>query len=157
MSSPDPRLRMSALVPAALLVAGAAVLGCPGTLAGKECFSQEERAAAVLVERGAGAGCHNAEDTIYGVDLQTRGIGPRLKGKASSSCGDLALIEPGKSEESALYLKLFDPPPCGGRMPLGRPELYPGELEVLRVWIAGMDGSCETGGTGSGGGGGGSM
>jgi hypothetical protein len=143
-----------ALTPAALLIAGALLTGCPGTLPGKECFQQEDCAAAVLVQNCTAGACHGAEDAAYGLDLETRGAGPRIKGKASFACNGLALIEPGKPEQSALYLKLFDPPPCGSRMPLGRPELDPADIEVLRVWIAGMDGSCETGATGSGGGGG---
>ena len=148
-------LRVGALIPAGLLIAGVAVLGCPGTLTGKECFLQEERAQILLQQSCTGGGCHNASEKVYQLDLQTIGIGPRLKDKASYDCNDLPLIVPGKPEESALYLKLLDPPPCGSRMPLAQPAMYPEDIEVLRVWIAGMDGSCEGGGSGGSGGAGG--
>lgn len=155
MSAPGHGLRMSVIVPALLGIAGAVVLGCPGTLAGKECFLQEERAAKLLAMNCTSGGCHPSEEPAYDLDLLTRGVGPRLAGAASYDCNDLPLIEPGKPEQSALYLKLLDPPPCGSRMPLGRPEMYPEDVEIIRVWIAGMDGTCETGAAGSGGGGGG--
>jgi len=146
--------RISAMVPAAALLAGVAMLGCPGTLADKQCYVNEERAHAVLVTSCTDGGCHNAKDKSTGLDLESAGVGPRLKGVASLTC-TTPLVDPGNADGSALYGKLQDPPPCGSRMPLGRPELFPEDVEAIRVWIQGLDGSCGDAGTTSGAGAGG--
>jgi hypothetical protein len=136
------RWRISAMVSAALLVSGLALLGCPGTLAKKECFLQEERARSILVGSCLDATCHNAKDKVVGLDLETGGISTRLSGKAALCKSDLTLITPGDPEASLLYTKLGAAPPCGSRMPLARPELYPEDLVVIEAWIKGLDGSC---------------
>ncbi len=149
-------VRFSAMVLTTLAGLGLVTVGCPGTIPNKECFLQEERAFALLSASCLGGGCHSAEDKVYGLDFETRGIGARHTGQTSVDCDGKVVIEPGKPEESILYLKLFDPPPCGSRMPLARPELYPEDIELIRVWIAGMDGSCAEAGSGASGGAGGS-
>lgn len=131
---------------------GPTLLGCPGTLVEKECFWAEQRAANLLGANCIGGGCHNAEDKIAGVDLESAGLSPRLRTQ-NSSCGT-PIVDPGKPENSLLYTKLFDGPSCGTRMPLGSAELYDEDKEIIRVWIAGLDGSCVNGGTGGAGTGG---
>lgn len=138
---------------AAALFAGLTMLGCPGTLTNKECFLQERDAHSILLASCTGTTCHNAEDMTLGLDLETSGIGSRLSGKVALTCNGATLVEPGKPDQSVLYTKLLEAPPCGSRMPLGQPELYPEDIEVIRVWIAGMDGSCAGQGTGGTGGG----
>ena len=44
-------------------------------------------------------------------------------------------IEPGKPEESLLYLKLQDPPPLGKQMPRNRKTLEAAELRSIKAWI----------------------
>lgn len=148
-----------ALGVSAALFCSASMLGCPGTLADKECFLQERDAHAILVASCTETTCHNAQDKALGLDLETAGIGSRLKGTPTLTCNSQALVVPGDPDGSILYSKLFDAPPCGSRMPLGQPALFDEDIEVIRVWIAGMDGSCSspsgTGGTPSTGGAGG--
>jgi hypothetical protein len=144
-------LRISAIVATAALLSGIAMLGCPGTLTNKECFLQEEQARAILVPSCATKNCHNAADHTSGVDLESGGIGKRLSGKMSAAC-KAPLIDPGKPETSVLYNKLSDPPPCGSRMPLAKEELFPEDNEIIRLWIAGLDGSCSKAGSGGSGG-----
>jgi hypothetical protein len=140
------------IVLSAALAFGVAVLGCPGTLANKECFLQERDAHNVLVTSCIGTSCHNAKDMALGLDLETSGIGSRLKDKVTIACDGKTLVVPGDPDASALYGKLTDTPPCGSRMPLGQPALYPEDLEIIRVWIAGMNGSCSGEPSGPGGG-----
>lgn len=143
------RLRISAIVPLALLLCGVALLGCPGTLAEKECFVQEARAVKILTQSCIDKTCHNSSEAVVGLDLETAGISERLKGKKALTC-DGNLIEPGDPAKSILFAKLQDPPPCGSRMPLAKAELFPEEIEILRTWITGLDGSCSNGGSGGG-------
>ncbi len=135
----------------ATLVLGLVMLGCPGSLseADKPCFLQEERAHIILVASCAYGGCHSEKDKSTGLDLESPGTGKRLAGKASIACSG-PLIEAGNPDASAIYTKLSDPPPCGSRMPLAHPELADEDKEAIRVWIAGLNGSC----SGAGGAGG---
>lgn len=61
-----------------------------------------------------------------------------LVGQTSTSekCMGKALVVPGHPEESLLFTKFSDAPPCGGRMPLGADKLTAFELELVRSWIA---------------------
>lgn len=136
----------------AVLVGGSVMLGCPGTLENKECFLQERAAHDILAASCTAKSCHNAEDEALGLDLETSGLGSRLSGKASTSCDGKLLVDPGNPEESVLYGKLLDTPVCGSRMPLGQPPLFEEDIEIVRLWIAGMDGSCANAGAGGAGG-----
>ena len=142
-------LRFSATVVTGLWSCLAA-LGCPGSLADKECFLQEERARTILVASCAYGGCHSEKDKSTGLDLESPGAGKRLSSKAALTC-DGNLIDAGKPDASVIYTKLSDPPPCGSRMPLAHPELAEEDKAIIRAWIVGLDGSC----SGAGGGGGG--
>jgi hypothetical protein len=139
-------------ITAAAPLAGLLLLGCPGTLANKECYLEEDQARAILTQSCAFGGCHSKKDATSGLDLESPDIGRRLKGKAAASCVG-TLVDPGKPDNSLIYNKLTDPPPCGSRMPLGKDELYPEDKDVIRKWIAGLDGSCEKAGSSSGSGG----
>jgi hypothetical protein len=135
---------------------GLVLLGCPGTLSNKECFLEEDQARTIFTTSCAFGGCHSKKDSTAGLDLESPQIGKRLKGKAASSCKG-TLVDPGNPDNSVLYNKLSDPPPCGSRMPLAKDELYPEDKDAIRKWITGLDGSCEKAGStsGSGGSGGG--
>ncbi len=146
-------LRFSATVVTGLWSCLAA-LGCPGSLANKECFLQEERARTILVASCAYGGCHSEKDKSTGLDLESPGAGKRLSSKAALTC-DGMLIDAGKPDASVMYTKLSDPPPCGSRMPLAHPELAEEDKATIRAWIVGLDGSCSgAGGSGAGGAGG---
>jgi mono/diheme cytochrome c family protein len=58
------------------------------------------------------------------------------KMSAGTKCAGHSLVVPGHPEESLLYLKSQEPPPCGGRMPLGGDQLTDTQLEMVRTWIA---------------------
>lgn len=133
------------------LFSSLAALGCPGTLADKECFVEADRARTVLVAACTYGGCHNADDASTGLDVETPGAGQRLAGKDSITC-DGKLIDPGNPDASVLYTKLSDPPPCGSRMPLAHPELEESDKEAIRKWILGLDGSCSGASAGGAGG-----
>ncbi len=145
-------LRFSATVVTGLWSCLAA-LGCPGSLADKECFLQEERARTILVASCAYGGCHSEKDKSTGLDLESPGAGKRLSSKAALTC-DGNLIDAGKPDASVIYTKLSDPPPCGSRMPLAHPELAEEDKAIIRAWIVGLDGSCSGAGGGAGGTGG---
>jgi hypothetical protein len=53
----------------------------------------------------------------------------------SKACGGMAMIVPGKPEESLFYLKLLGTPPCGSRMPLGGAALPEAQIAMVRSWI----------------------
>ncbi len=146
-------LRIGATLAIALF-SSLAALGCPGTLADKECFAQADSARTVLVASCAYGGCHNAEDASTGLDVETPGAGQRLAGKDAITC-DGKLVDPGNPDASVLYTKLSDPPPCGSRMPLAHPELAESDKEAIRKWILGLDGSCSGAAAGGAGGTGG--
>lgn len=137
---------------AATLLGGVAMLGCPGTLAEKECFLQERDAHNLLLASCLGTGCHGSENSAADLDLQTSGLGTRLKDQVSKNCDGKILVVAGDPEASVLYSKLLDSAPCGSRMPLGQPALYDEDIETIRIWIAGLDGSCAGGGAGGSGG-----
>lgn len=143
-------LRIGATLTIALF-ASLAALGCPGTLADKECFVQEDRARTVLLASCTYSSCHNANDASTALDVETPGAGARLSGKASLTC-EGKLIDPGNPDASVLYTKLSDPPPCGSRMPLAHPELEESDKEAIRKWILGLDGSCSGASAGGAGG-----
>ncbi|MEZ4308265.1 MAG: hypothetical protein R3F14_09500 [Polyangiaceae bacterium] len=125
------------------------LVACPGTLEDKECFLQEQRVAVLFAESCTGTGCHNAQDKFSSLDLESPGLGGRLRGKVAT-CGEL-ILDPGNPDGSLIYSKLSDGPLCGTRMPLGLPEWYEEDKELVRIWIAGMDGSCSGAGAGAGG------
>lgn len=145
-------LRIPALVTAATLFAGVTLLGCPGTLpeADKACFLQEDQAVRLLADSCGGAGCHGGDNPSTGLDLESPGVRARLVDQPSITCTQ-PLVDPGNPDNSAIYTKLTDPPPCGSRMPFARPEMYPEDKEILRAWIAGLNGSSCSSGTGGSG------
>ena len=75
-------LRFSATVVTGLWSCLAA-LGCPGSLANKECFLQEERARTILVASCAYGGCHSEKDKSTGLDLESPGAGKRRQSRNS--------------------------------------------------------------------------
>ena len=66
------------------------------------------------------ASCHNAAAPAAGLDLASAGLPGRLEGvTASANCADHVPFDSTDPEQSLLYLKVTDAPPCGARMPMG--------------------------------------
>lgn len=141
------------------LAATLVLAGCPGTLENPERFKTKGAGGggdgscpdipALFAERCAGSGCHGATMPQLGLDLASPGVGARVAGQPAVGCTGL-LADPANPEQSILYRKLTDAPPCGGRMPsIGEP-LTPDEMECVREWIASL-GAASGGSGGSGG------
>ncbi len=85
----------------------------------------------------ASAGCHGGASPSAGLDLESDGVGARLKGKAASSEGFL-LLDPAAPEKSAIYTKLSSPAPFGTRMPLGQAPLRAQASACVLEWVKGV-------------------
>jgi hypothetical protein len=99
----------------------------------------------LLLPTCAGPFCHgtavggmlvmaNADIAYQGlVNQPAQGMVPGASGVTCASTG-LMRVVPGEPEMSLLYLKLFDPPPCGDRMPVAQ-LLTTEQIEQIRLWI----------------------
>jgi hypothetical protein len=85
-------------------------------------------------------GCHGSEEAKAKLVLDP-GLGyERLVGPRSVQDPEMALVEPGDSERSYLWLKLQHVTEKGKGMPrtvTGVKKLRPAELELYRRWIEG--------------------
>jgi alcohol dehydrogenase (cytochrome c) len=96
----------------------------------------------ILASRCAGPVCHGNASTggsliVSGTNAsaaRTSLLNRAASGSECSSSG-LSLVVPGQPDQSLLYRKLMDMPPCGSRMPPTGP-LPPGEIDRIRTWIA---------------------
>ncbi len=79
--------------------------------------------------------CHGAAANA-GMDLRSTAGTAMLVGVASATYGGSRVV-PGDPAASVLYLKLQGDVSTGDRMPLGGAALSAGELEKVRLWIAG--------------------
>jgi hypothetical protein len=79
--------------------------------------------------------CHGAVANA-GMDLRASAGTAMLVNVASVTYGGSRVV-PGSPETSVLYLKLQGDVSTGDRMPLGGAALSAGELEKVRLWIAG--------------------
>ena len=132
--------RFFTLIGASILLAG-----CPGELQDPDRFVIEPGdgdyvdcltyTESMLVKDCALSGCHDSVTTSEGLDLESTNIGGRLLGIEDSNCGG-PLITPSAPDESMLYLKMTDDPPCGSRMPLGLAPATAAELDCVLEWIA---------------------
>lgn len=132
--------------PVVLAYFSAAMLaGCPGRIEDPERFGAGIHAGdggaggaveAMLARECAGSGCHGATAPALGLDLESPGVGERLRGAVAVSCMDRPLVDPSDPDASFLLEKVSDATPeCGGRMPLLRDPLSAGEIASLRAWI----------------------
>lgn len=110
-----------------------------GTPMGAATFSSIH--ADILSTRCAGPVCHGGSSTggslnVGAGDAST--VRGALVGKPATGSGCassmLSMVTPGQPDQSLLYLKLTDAPPCGMRMPPTGP-LPAAELERIRTWI----------------------
>lgn len=85
----------------------------------------------------ASAGCHGASSPAAGLDLESDGVGARLKGKVASASG-FVLLDPAAPEQSAVYTKLSSPAPFGTRMPLGQAPASAQTRACVLKWVKGV-------------------
>lgn len=122
-------------IPCALV----ALSACPGTLQDKERFLQTgdcpDIEAELFPQQCGGTGCHGAVSPAAALDLVSPNVASRVVGVSAAGCvGTLA--DPDAPEQSVLYTKLTDPPPCKDRMPLGKDPLSNTHILCVRDWIA---------------------
>ncbi len=80
-------------------------------------------------------GCHGAVANA-GMDLRASAGTAMLVNVAATGYAGTRVV-PGSPSTSVLYLKLQGDASTGARMPLGGAALSAGELENVRLWIAG--------------------
>jgi hypothetical protein len=147
-------MRVERLKPIGALIAvllGAA--GCPGVLEDPDRFrtgSCPDIETELFPQRCATADCHSAMDEAGRLDLQSPGVLGRLievnaMGDECVSSGR-ALLVPGEPDDSLLFLKLQDNPPCGAKMPFALNALSPSELGCVATWIRGLEDLPDAGG-----------
>ncbi|MEC7520395.1 MAG: hypothetical protein VYE22_11045 [Myxococcota bacterium] len=134
-----------------LLLAAAALTGCPGSIEDPARF----RAAAAgacppsfdveqdLFARTCGTlGCHTGGPTLAaaGLDLTTAGVGGRLLEQTSVECDGRPMIHPTDLGQSYLLDKLGEDPACGDPMPQGLPPLNGTERACLEQYLADLSG-----------------
>jgi glucose dehydrogenase len=114
--------------------------GTAPTTAGAATFSSIY--ADILTKRCAGPVCHSSSSTGASLNVaaaDARTLRSTIVGKPASGSGcassALPIVSPGQPDQSLLYVKLKDSPPCGTRMPPTAP-LPAAELERIRTWIA---------------------
>lgn len=86
--------------------------------------------------------CHGSRTASAGLSFETRDVGYagllRTLPDPQSVCGAQRRVQPGRPEQSLLYLKLANEAGCGSAMPLpesGWPALDTTELERVADWI----------------------
>lgn len=131
------------LAAAGLLIAAAALAGCPPGLSEPERFQSEcpsgYSVESMMRDKCSGSGCHSGAAPAAGLDLVSAGAFARMYGKASS-CGE-ALISPAGAEQSLLLQKVDGTATCGARMPLGGDPLEDTDVACVKAWITdGIDG-----------------
>jgi outer membrane protein assembly factor BamB len=96
----------------------------------------------LLSSRCAGPVCHSSSMAGGGLNVSGTAssvraalVGTPASGSECASAG-LQLVAPGQPDQSLLYRKLIDMPPCGSRMP-PTAALPAADIERIRAWIAG--------------------
>ena len=84
-----------------------------------------------------GGNCHGAAAPQLGVDLQSGGIVPRLRGAHSRlpGCQDRLLIDAAQPVCSFLLEKMTPAPTCGDPMPFGSEGVAAADLRCAYQWI----------------------
>jgi hypothetical protein len=123
----------------AALAAALGTLALPAARATVEsdAFGAAQRLVAARCQR-----CHGPDDPEAGLDLSPARLARATVNVPSRTQPGLLLVDPGRPERSALYLKTL-PVTEGGyrgpRMPMHAPPLDAAEQEALRGWIASFD------------------
>ena len=133
--------------------------GCPGTLADKLAFIENDAGSCgdvpttLFQPTCAASGCHSAVNPAGQLDLESPDVASRLVDKPANGLCSGTLADPLNPTKSVLYLKLTSAPPCGSRMPLGATPLADSEMACVKSWIAEQMIPGTGGGGGAGGGG----
>lgn len=146
--------------------------GCPGTLENKAQFltggagggnggggtsNCQDVPSTIFKAKCDGSGCHGATNPAFALDLVSPNVADRVVGKPAMECTGI-LADPQDAEDSVLYTKLLDTPPCGARMPFGGMPLSDAEIACVKAWIEEQsipEPPKDAGGGGAGGAGGG--
>lgn len=92
--------------------------------------------AAVFSPRCALPGCHTGGAPPQGLDLSDGHAYAHLVGVASTEQPSLMRVQPGKSADSYLVMKIAgDPRIAGERMPFGGPYLDLPTVDAIRRWV----------------------
>lgn len=151
MSSDRTSLLLAPL--AALVLLGAT--GCPGSLENKDDFlaaggggggtvagpsstgqggsPADDPCNGLITERCATSTCH--APGVTAPDLSYEGRVDRLRDQPARCDDTLLLVNTAAPEESLMYTKCTDAPPCGSRMPLVDGPLEDEEIACLLAWI----------------------
>ncbi len=90
----------------------------------------------LMAARCASAGCHDASSKAANLDLASEGLRARLADTpGSAACPDHLQVDTENPENSLIYLKVTDAPPCGARMPYGG-TLSDDEQACMLAWLA---------------------
>ncbi|XXX81088.1 hypothetical protein WMF30_20230 [Sorangium sp. So ce134] len=87
----------------------------------------------LLVQTCSKANCHDGTSRASGLSLAA-GFETMIKNQPSQSCGG-SLLVPGQPDQSSIYTKLTEAPPCGLRMPLGIGALTDEQIACVADWI----------------------
>ena len=126
---------------AALVALAAALLALPVPVSRatveSDAYGAAQRLVAARCQR-----CHGPDDPEAGLDLSPSRLARATVNVPSRTQPGLLLVDPGRPEGSALYLKTL-PITEGGyrgpRMPMHAPPLDAAEQDTLRSWIASFD------------------
>ena len=159
MSSNSIRLRALLLVGSVVAIGVSTVSGCPGTIDDIDRFKTSAGSACdvegnLFPTKCADALCHNPTDHVAGLDLVSPGVPSRVVGQTASpmdECVGELIVDPADPENSLIYSKLLEPPPCGTRMPFTKPELSEEEKQCVLDWIGTLGAGGGMGGMGMGG------
>jgi hypothetical protein len=102
--------------------AGASTLSCPNV------------PQAIFLPTCTSAACHNSQNPMQHLDLQSPNLAARLVGVPSTE-GPGLLIDPAAPSNSVLYTKLSAAPPFGARMPLALAPLDSEAMDCVLAWI----------------------
>jgi hypothetical protein len=135
------RIRLRAVFALAALAAPCALLvGCPSALENPEIFRAALDAGGcpdipnLLATTCATSACHSAAALSGNLDLESADVLGRLSDQSASG-GSGLLIDTLHPAMSVLYTKLLDPPPFGGRMPLGGQSLSADTAQCVLTWL----------------------
>jgi hypothetical protein len=119
--------------PTATAVPSPSPTGTPGTVPTPSAPSYAWIRENVLQPSCSGAECHSPEHEDADLMTYEKVVNaPTQEGPCGEE--DRIRVVPGNLEESTLYLKVTDPP-CGERMPYGRPPLPAETISEIERWI----------------------
>jgi len=126
----------------AVLVLGVAAAGCgggsdpAGPITDSNTVTLATVQSSIFSSTCAVSGCHLDPGAPFGMDLSQGNALPNTRNVASSEVPTFDRIEPGRADESYLYLKVTaDPRISGDPMPAQGSPLSASQLDLLRRWI----------------------